>query len=294
MRLAHPRLASLRLALAALLCGLAGGAAAQSAAPSSMRSAAPPAPLPPHVAELRLIEGWRRDDGAQVAAIVIRLDPGWHTYWRVPGDSGFPPDFDWSDSHNLASVAYEWPRPAIFDSFGERTFGFKQALVLPVVLTPRDPAAPLDAAVDLAFGVCNDICIRAEARLTGRFDPAAPRPEGGGVIQRALDARPVDAGAAGVTAARCSLGVDAAGPTVTAEVTFATPPAPGLTTVIEAESRPDLWIGKTATETAGRRLRATARLDSAAGGVAIDRRDLRVTLVGAGRAIDIRGCAGPG
>ena len=275
------RLPFLRPAAAALLCGLAGPGAAQT--------------VPPEVIELRLMEGWRRDDGAQVTAIVIRLEPGWHTYWRVPGAAGFPPRFDWTASGNLAAVGYEWPRPILFDTYGAPTLGFKETLVLPVVLTPRDPDAPIDASVDVAFGVCNDICIPAEARLVARLDADAAAPEGRGTIERALAARPTEAGAAGVTGARCALGVDAAGPMVTAEITFAEPPAPGLTTVIEADARPDLWIGTAATETDGRRVRATARLEAAKpGAIALDRQGLRLTLLDARRAIDIRGCPGPG
>ncbi|HEX8828430.1 MAG TPA: hypothetical protein VF778_09975, partial [Xanthobacteraceae bacterium] len=30
------------------------------------------------------------------AGIEIKLDPGWKTYWRDPGDSGAPPTFDFS------------------------------------------------------------------------------------------------------------------------------------------------------------------------------------------------------
>ena len=32
------------------------------------------------------------------AGVEIRLDPGWKTYWRDPGDSGVPPTFDFSGS----------------------------------------------------------------------------------------------------------------------------------------------------------------------------------------------------
>ena len=32
------------------------------------------------------------------------MAPGWHTYWRYPGDSGVPPRFDFSGSDNLASA----------------------------------------------------------------------------------------------------------------------------------------------------------------------------------------------
>ena len=30
------------------------------------------------------------------AGIEIRLKPGWHTYWRYPGDAGVPPRFDFA------------------------------------------------------------------------------------------------------------------------------------------------------------------------------------------------------
>ncbi|MEM9757273.1 MAG: hypothetical protein AAF914_14825, partial [Pseudomonadota bacterium] len=43
------------------------------------------------VVEVRLIEGWRRDDGTHMAAVEIRMAPGWKTYWRAPGDGGIPP-----------------------------------------------------------------------------------------------------------------------------------------------------------------------------------------------------------
>ena len=128
--------------------------------------------------ELRLIEGWRREDGAQVAAIVIRLEPGWHTYWRVPGAGASRRDSTGPGRATSASVAYEWPRPVMFDTYGAPTLGFKENLVLPVVLTPLDPDAPVDVTVDLAFGVCNDICIPAAgaAERAHRRGPRRPLP----------------------------------------------------------------------------------------------------------------------
>ena len=54
-------------------------------------------------------------------------------------------------------------------------------LVLPVLLTPKDPAAPLELAVALSFGVCDDICMPEEGRVAirlapGRADAGAGRP----------------------------------------------------------------------------------------------------------------------
>jgi DsbC/DsbD-like thiol-disulfide interchange protein len=268
----------MRLFVAALLCVL----------PTFARAADPAPPQP--IAEVGLLGGWRAADGTHVAAIEIRLAPGWHTYWRVPGMNGIPPVFDWSASRNLETVAYEWPRPIVFDSFGSPTIGYKEALLLPVILTPTDPAAALDIDLDLFFGVCRDICVPAEARVEARLDPAA-KAEGRERIEAALAARPVAAADGGVTGARCTLGSGAKGPQVQAEITFAQTPGATATMVIEAPDRPEVWIGDAAARIAGNRLLATARIDDAGQGVALDRGALRLTVIDGALAVDIRGCA---
>ncbi|HVH02926.1 MAG TPA: protein-disulfide reductase DsbD domain-containing protein, partial [Amaricoccus sp.] len=156
------------------------------------------------VVSVDLLDGWREPDGSRLAALEIVLAPGWHTYWRVPGAAGIPPRFDWSGSANLASVAYEWPRPAVFERFGLRSFGFADRLVLPLRLRPRDASAPVDLALAVDFGVCDDICMPASAELAGRIAPDTPE-EGRARIEAALADRPRSAGEAGVAAVACGL-----------------------------------------------------------------------------------------
>ena len=43
---------------------------------------------------VRLIGAGAATDSTLRAGIEIRLDRGWKTYWRYPGDSGVPPRFD--------------------------------------------------------------------------------------------------------------------------------------------------------------------------------------------------------
>ena len=65
-------------------------------------------------AAMRLIAGGpaRADDQAIYrAGMEIRLAPGWKTYWRMPGDSGVPPRFDFSKSDNVEAVTVMWPAP---------------------------------------------------------------------------------------------------------------------------------------------------------------------------------------
>ncbi len=41
-------------------------------------------------------------EGASVpVALQFRMNPGWHIYWRSPGDAGYAPRADWSASTNL-------------------------------------------------------------------------------------------------------------------------------------------------------------------------------------------------
>ena len=267
----------MRLALA--LCLIAAPALAD------MRSPAADA-----VTGVALLDGWSRPDGSRLAAVEIRLAPGWHTYWRVPGEAGIPPRFDWSGSRNLATVAYEWPRPEIFDSFGLRTFGYDGELVLPVVLTPTDPSRPMELALDLAFGVCSDICVPAEARVVSQLVPDAP-PQARARIEAALADRPQSAAEAGVARVTCTLAAGASGIEVTTEITFDEPPAGEQVAVLE---QPDLWIGAPESRTRGRTVtaRAPVAVDGPAGPV-LARRELRVTVLDDRRAVDIRGCQAP-
>jgi len=106
----------------------------------------------------------------------IELDHGWKTYWRLPGDAGIPPQFDWSKSKNLKSVEVLWPAPHRFQDKGGETIGYKDRVVFPLRIVPENPDQPVELNLSLFFGVCQDICIPGNGELTartGRADPAA-------------------------------------------------------------------------------------------------------------------------
>jgi len=245
------------------------------------------------VQAVALLGGWRQDDGSRLGAIEIRLAPGWHTYWRAPGSAGIPPVFDWSASRNLASAAYEWPRPQTFERYGMTSLGYAGSLVLPVRLVPLDPAEPMELALALDFGVCADVCAPAEAHIDETIAPGDPE-EGRSRIEAALADRARTAAEAGVARATCALEPTDRGYALTAEITFASPLAPGQVAVLEP-GQPNLWIGDAESRTEGRRVMARAPiLVAEAGGPVLERRALRLTVLDGNRAVDIRGCEAPG
>jgi DsbC/DsbD-like thiol-disulfide interchange protein len=109
------------------------------------------------------------------AGIEIRLEPGWKTYWRYPGDSGVPPRFDFSASENVQTVSVLWPAPHGFVDAGGRSIGYAGGVLLPLHVVPRDPARPVVLRLGLDYAICGKLCVpsevRAELTLTGSPGP---------------------------------------------------------------------------------------------------------------------------
>jgi suppressor for copper-sensitivity B len=128
----------------------------------------------------------------------LRLSPGWHTYWRTPGDAGFAPTIDWKGSSNLASATIEWPAPQrLPPASGLETIGYVNGVVLPVSVHLLHPGQPLRLRAEVDYASCKDVCIPYHASLD-LFLPAGlarPGPEAP-LIAAALAHVPEDLSAA--------------------------------------------------------------------------------------------------
>ncbi|MDO8289982.1 MAG: protein-disulfide reductase DsbD family protein [Parvibaculum sp.] len=103
----------------------------------------------------------------------MKMKPGWHTYWRAPGDSGIAPTFDWSASKNVTTLELLWPVPERFDAEGDITFGYAGEVIWPVLVRVTDPAKPLVLHLNMSYGVCNNICVPNAVRLALTVFPTA-------------------------------------------------------------------------------------------------------------------------
>lgn len=118
--------------------------------------------------QARLVAGQASRDGKTdlYAGVEVAMPEGWKTYWRSPGDAGgVPPDFDWQASENLASADVLYPAPhRLHDKAGD-AIGYKDSVIFPVRLTPKDATKPVVLHGKVEYGLCKDICIPAEAEL---------------------------------------------------------------------------------------------------------------------------------
>jgi DsbC/DsbD-like thiol-disulfide interchange protein len=175
-----PRLPACALLVAALPLVLGGEARAQSTdATPWIRDA--------HSA-LRLVAG-SRNGAVLLGGLALRLDSGWKTYWRTPGDSGVPPRFDFSGSDNVASVTVLWPAPAKFpDGAGGTSFGYRNEVVLPLRITPVKPDKPVVLRAEINYAVCEKLCVPVDAKAEISFANDASSEDG--ALMTALAAVP--------------------------------------------------------------------------------------------------------
>lgn len=117
---------------------------------------------------VRLLAAGPMEDGTYRAGLEFSLDPGWHTYWRYPGEAGVPPTFDFSGSQNLATADVRYPAPGRYNDGFSTSIVYDQNVVLPILVTPKDPQAPVRLKASLFFGICKDICVPGD----GEFDLA--------------------------------------------------------------------------------------------------------------------------
>jgi DsbC/DsbD-like thiol-disulfide interchange protein len=238
------------------------------------------------VARLDILPGWRTASGSQMTALRIRLAPGWKTYWRAPGTAGIPPRFDWEGSQNIKGVEFHWPTPNVYYVNGLRTVGYKDELILPMEFTPDRAEQPITLRANIELGVCQDVClpvtVRVAADLTATTDPD-PR------ISAAIAAAPITARAAGMRKVTCNVEPISDGLRLTATIDM---PTLGQDEVAIFElSDQTIWIAEADAQRTGPTLTATTDMVPPSNApFALNRSDVRITVLGGGQGVDIMGC----
>jgi len=144
--------------LLALMLSLALAAPAQAADTSAWSAT--------RYAAVRLIAGSAKPDAAQLrAGVEIKLAPGWHTYWRYPGDSGVPPRLDFSGSQNLRSAKLHYPAPHLYTDETGNTLGYMNHVIFPLTVTPQQVGQPVVLHVKMQYAICDKLCVPAEGQM---------------------------------------------------------------------------------------------------------------------------------
>ena len=191
----HPRTTISRLLAPAILAAalLAPAAAGQSSLPGLPSKGAPaPAddagvPDGDTLADLSLrFSGPAWPGGEATLAIVLDIEPGWHVYWRNPGQTGLATSFDVrvpeSFEEHVELGELRWPVPDRYElPSGGVDFVHEDRPVwlLPLTVSPDAPPGEVEITVSADWLICKDLCVpgsgRASATLTIHPGPVDAR-----------------------------------------------------------------------------------------------------------------------
>ena len=184
------RIATLVLGVAVGLAGLGGERAAAQVSKPAMSPW-----VEGHMTRGRLVAGLVPGEGGDrlMAGLEIQLGEGWKTYWRTPGSSGVPPNFDFKASRNAGTPTVLYPAPRRLAEPDGDVIGYKGRALFPIAFRAEDAAKPVELKLTVELGVCKDICVPVTLNLALAL-PQAPAPPPSLELAAALDAvpRPAD------------------------------------------------------------------------------------------------------
>jgi thiol:disulfide interchange protein DsbD len=102
------------------------------------------------------------------AGLLLRMAPGWHTYWKFSGDAGLPTEIKWKLPPGWKVGDIQWPIPFKLKDPGDIvTYGYNDEILLMQEITP--PVTVSESTVKLSADanwlVCERICIPGSTSL---------------------------------------------------------------------------------------------------------------------------------
>jgi DsbC/DsbD-like thiol-disulfide interchange protein len=149
-----------------LLTGLAALAASTSV--RSAEAAPPPASASSRNVRATLLSEKQWVQPGQKFWLGLRLEtgPGWHVYWKQPGDAGLPPRLRWTLPAPLAAQDLVFPYPERFATGALASYGYTGDVLLLVPMTAAKGASgTVELTTDASWLECRETCIPGKATL---------------------------------------------------------------------------------------------------------------------------------
>jgi thiol:disulfide interchange protein DsbD len=122
----------------------------------------------PHLtAELITASHQVRSGDTLLVGVRLKMEMGWHIYWRNPGDSGEQTRLAWELPPGFQAGPILWPAPSRISLPPLVNFGYENEAVLltEILAGPQGKAAPVLKA-HVSWLVCEEICVPGKAELT--------------------------------------------------------------------------------------------------------------------------------
>ena len=102
------------------------------------------------------------------AGLLLRMAPGWHTYWKFSGDAGIPTELKWKLPPGWKVGELQWPIPLKTNDPGDiQTYGYQDEVLLmqEIIPPPKIDDSSVKLSAEASWLVCEKICIPGSASL---------------------------------------------------------------------------------------------------------------------------------
>ena len=101
------------------------------------------------------------------AGVDMKMDPGWHTYWKNPGEAGMATKIEWQLPPGVTAGEIQWPLPEKLPPAEVTTYGYNNEVVLlvPLKLAADLKPGPLDLKANVSWLECKEVCVPGSASV---------------------------------------------------------------------------------------------------------------------------------
>ena len=144
---------------------------------STLDRSAQPAPEPSVAVRLVAQNKGLTPQAENLLAVVLEHAPGWHTYWRMPGDAGLTTQFSFTAPKDIRLTDPRFPLPERHNDKGIVSFSYGGTAVFPFEAeVPRFPEGrSARISIRVSYLACKDVCIPGEgtAEITLPYEVAS-------------------------------------------------------------------------------------------------------------------------
>jgi thiol:disulfide interchange protein/DsbC/DsbD-like thiol-disulfide interchange protein len=107
-----------------------------------------------------------------LAGVDLKMEPGWHTYWKNPGDAGQATEIKWQLPPGVTAGEIQWPLPKKLPPAEVTTYGYEDEvmLIVPLTIETNFSASQIDLKANVSWLECKEVCIPANQDVEAKLN----------------------------------------------------------------------------------------------------------------------------
>ena len=122
--------------------------------------------------KLFLSAGTAKPGDTILAGVDLKMEPGWHTYWKNSGAAGMATQIKWQLPPGVNAGDIQWPLPKKLPPAEVTTYGYDDEvmLIVPLTLASNLAVGSIGLKANISWLECKDVCIPANQDVEAKLN----------------------------------------------------------------------------------------------------------------------------